>query len=134
MGSRHNLGLMPFKDPQKQKAASARYYQENKDALWKRTQKKRGLWKKRTEELKSNTPCLDCGLQYPHYVMDFDHRPDAEKRFNISHAGSITSTQALEEEIAKCDVVCANCHRHRTFMRNVGKKRSVSRAGPRTGC
>ena len=60
-------------------------------------------------------PCTDCGLEDPR-VMDFDH-VRGEKLFPLAHAvrrGSIRQTQA---ELAKCDVVCANCHRIRHFDR-----------------
>lgn len=66
-------------------------------------------------------PCADCGQSYPHYVMDFDHRPDEVKSFGIASARRMSKT--LEEilaEVQKCDVVCANCHRERTFQRRVG--------------
>lgn len=62
-------------------------------------------------------PCMDCGVEYPYYVMDFDHRPGTVK---IDNPGSMTnrgSERLLREEIAKCDIVCANCHRERTFLR-----------------
>ena len=66
---------------------------------------------------KSNTPCLDCGKIYPWYVMDFDH-VRGEKKFNLSIASNkMWSMEAIEEEMAKCDLVCANCHRIRTFTR-----------------
>lgn len=48
--------------------------------------------------------------------MDFDHRDPAEKSFNISTA--IPSGKGYERvlvEAAKCDIVCANCHRERTW-------------------
>lgn len=61
-------------------------------------------------------PCADCGVQYPPFVMDFDHRNPAEKSFTIS-VGLTHTLDRLAEEIAKCDVVCANCHRVRTFTR-----------------
>lgn len=57
-------------------------------------------------------PCTDCEKTYPPYVMDFDH-VRGEKSFNISR-GKCISKNKLLEEIAKCDVVCANCHRERT--------------------
>ena len=61
-------------------------------------------------------PCLDCDETYPPFVMDFDHRPGEAKRFNLSRAVRLGySPQVVAEEIAKCDVVCANCHRIRTF-------------------
>lgn len=60
-------------------------------------------------------PCKDCGNSYPYYVMDFDH-VRGEKKFNISN-GSRNSFNKLKNEIEKCDVVCSNCHRVRTFNR-----------------
>lgn len=60
-------------------------------------------------------PCADCGKSYPAYVMDFDH-VRGEKRFMLSRAANWAGggLELVEEEIAKCDVVCANCHRVRT--------------------
>lgn len=61
-------------------------------------------------------PCVDCGNSYMPFAMDFDHRFD--KEFNISNAGRITtSIERILKEIAKCDLVCATCHRIRTFNR-----------------
>ena len=61
-------------------------------------------------------PCMDCGMNYPFYVMDFDHVRD-EKRFNISSSYTSYSWKDIIDEIAKCDVVCSNCHRKRTAER-----------------
>ena len=62
-------------------------------------------------------PCIDCGNRYPFYVMDFDHVRGA-KEFSISDARYKSITiHNLEKEIAKCDLVCANCHRIRTYER-----------------
>ncbi len=109
---------MPYKDPKKQKAALARYFQENKGRIRKSQNLKRNLLRRRIQEVKEQTPCKDCGETFPHYVMDFDHLPGTEKLFNITKVSACPSMEALEKEIAKCEVVCANCHRHRTFMRN----------------
>jgi hypothetical protein len=69
-------------------------------------------------ELKASTPCMDCGHQFPFFVMDFDHRPDVEKVQNIARmVNSFASRRAVRAEIAKCDIVCANCHRIRTQQR-----------------
>lgn len=60
-------------------------------------------------------PCVDCGRTYPTYVMDLDH-VRGKKRLAVSRLVSrMVSEAALREEIAKCDVVCSNCHRERTF-------------------
>lgn len=69
-------------------------------------------------------PCADCGIQYPYYVMDFDHRDGALKEFALNSVHRITKRSILRE-IAKCDVVCANCHRERTHQRRLQSKTAV---------
>jgi len=59
-------------------------------------------------------PCVDCGESDP-VVLEFDHLGD--KSFNIAKGLRDRSWDALIDEIAKCDVVCANCHRRRTAVR-----------------
>lgn len=66
-------------------------------------------------EMKSHA-CADCGLQYPYYVMDFDHREGEVKEYELNRIDRM-SMKALLREIEKCDVVCSNCHRVRTYKR-----------------
>jgi Zn-finger protein len=66
------------------------------------------------------SPCHDCGESYPTYVMDFHHRDRKTKIAKVSAMVYKGSLKLLLEEIAKCDLVCANCHRERTF--NKGDK------------
>lgn len=61
-----------------------------------------------------SVPCADCGVRYPWYVMDFDH-VGADKDRNISQAFRYWWPKRLLAEINKCDVVCVNCHRERTY-------------------
>ena len=61
-------------------------------------------------------PCADCGVRYPYYVMHFDHLGAEPKLFNLGRAGA-RAWASIQAEIAKCDVVCANCHAERTFRR-----------------
>ena len=73
------------------------------------------LWLKETKE---NTPCKDCGQYYRYYVMHFDHLPEFEKKFNIGRFKEFTgSLDVVKEEVAKCDLVCGNCHAERTHRR-----------------
>jgi hypothetical protein len=86
--------------------------------------------KDQVRELK-NKPCADFKQTYPYFVMDFDHRDDEVKLFEIADdlATRVVSTYAkLDAEIAKCDVVCANCHRIRTQARLVPNARLTSMA------
>jgi hypothetical protein len=67
-------------------------------------------------------PCVDCGETDP-VVLEFDHLGD--KSFNIAKGLRDRSWDALIDEIAKCDVVCANCDRRRTAIRG-GFARAVA--------
>ena len=77
--------------------------------------------RRRMEELAAlkARPCADCGVQYPPYVMDFDH-VRGEKLFNVSAKAGSMARERRDAEIAKCDLVCANCHRIRTHLRRAG--------------
>ena len=65
---------------------------------------------------KLNKPCKDCKQVFNPWQMDFDHRPGTHKIKNLSQMRRERDKKILEE-IAKCDLVCANCHRQRTWMR-----------------
>ncbi len=66
-------------------------------------------------------PCADCGGVFPRECMDLDH-VRGSKLFSLSNAGSRTLASVLAE-IAKCDAVCANCHRIRTRARAAARGR-----------
>lgn len=70
-------------------------------------------------------PCVDCGVRYNPWQMDFDHRDPAKKLYNVSRI-FLTNRKTLEAEIAKCDPVCSNCHRDRTQRRVHGPRRLLS--------
>ena len=59
-------------------------------------------------------PCADCGERDP-VVLEFDHLRD--KTFDIGSKLIHKAWPAVLAEIAKCEVVCANCHRRRTARR-----------------
>lgn len=63
-------------------------------------------------------PCADCEISYPPYVMHWDHLPDHLKEFNLGD-GKLYSKARVLAEIAKCELVCANCHAERTYQRRL---------------
>lgn len=68
--------------------------------------------------------CADCGLRDP-VVMEFDHL--GEKRSNVARLlGGGATPKRLDEEIARCEIVCVNCHRRRTARRG-GHRRALER-------
>lgn len=65
-------------------------------------------------------PCVDCGGEFPPYLMDFDH-VSGDKLDDICGMRSRTvSRLAIRAEIDKCKVVCATYHRARTPARRLG--------------
>ena len=66
-------------------------------------------------------PCVDCG-ELDAVVLEFDHLRD--KSFDVAQSLPYRSWQSILDEIAKCEVVCANCHRRRTARRR-GSLRAV---------
>jgi hypothetical protein len=97
------------------KSRDAEYYQENKDKYLQYNRDQYARYRKKLNELKS-LPCADCGGTFPPYVMDFDHLEDAIKKFNVGVTKKYNWEETLRE-IAKCELVCANCHRIRTHER-----------------
>lgn len=49
--------------------------------------------------------------------MDFDHLDRKQKMANVAYLVKHGCSAKLLEEIKKCDVICANCHRIRTHER-----------------
>jgi hypothetical protein len=69
------------------------------------------------QTLKEDKPCADCGGVFHQAAMTWDHRPGTVKRCEVSMMVRGFSRQAILDEIAKCDLVCANCHAARTAER-----------------
>lgn len=70
--------------------------------------------------VKQSAVCKDCEKSYPTYVLDFDH-VKGEKNGEVSvMVRRSVSIETLKSEIAKCELVCANCHRVRTHRRSAG--------------
>ena len=82
-------------------------------------ERKRQLRHERTQfliEFFATHPCADCGETDP-VVLEFDHVNAENKRFEIGAALAYRAWETILEEIEKCEVVCANCHRRRTARR-----------------
>lgn len=65
-------------------------------------------------------PCLDCAGSFPACCMEFDH-VRGQKRHNIAEMASWARETVLAE-VAKCELICSNCHRIRTESRRAARK------------
>ena len=79
-----------------------------------------------------DVPCMDgtmCGgKRYDFWIMQFDH-VRGEKLFDLSQASG-RAIQTVKDEIAKCDIVCSNCHADRTYKR----REEALQRGETVGC
>lgn len=106
---------MPYSDPKKQREYAKKHYRQNKQRYLDRNRVNRLKLRKYINSIKETSPCTDCGINYPYYVMDFDHLSDKEGL--IIQFVKANNRKKLEDEIAKCEIVCSNCHRVRSFRR-----------------
>lgn len=68
------------------------------------------------QAIKLERGCKDCGYKAHAEALDFDHTCPQEKKAAVSRIKTL-SLEKLRSEMAKCEVVCANCHRVRTYRR-----------------
>ena len=114
-GVLYNVGM--YKDPLDERARASRrlHYQNNKQQYIDRKLALQAEMRKVLDEIK-DAPCMDCGVKYPPFVMDFDHRDPTQKVDGLARLVRSGSMRKMLAEVEKCDVVCSNCHRIRTFQ------------------
>lgn len=110
-----------------QRESQKKVYQRNPTKRREQNRKNFKRWKNKLQaeidQIKS-VPCMDCGKTYAPIAMDFDHRNGKIKIAGISDmiCGYTASREKIMAEIAKCDIVCAICHRIRTHNRRVAQR------------
>lgn len=107
---------MPYKDPEKQRLAQKTSQVRLRSVQRERDRIRKEENKNKIRELKESTPCADCKLNYPYYVMQFDHVTGV-KVGGIAEFVANRQFKKAWEEIEKCEIVCSNCHAIRTFSR-----------------
>jgi hypothetical protein len=119
---------------QKKKEWHKRHYEENKEA--ERARLKASVKRSRernysyVNEIKETTPCADCDKHFDAVCMDFDHVRGEKVKDIAKMTNACCTLEAIQEEIDKCDLVCANCHRIRTRDRKLENVVRRSQRGP----
>jgi hypothetical protein len=101
-----------------QKVYRRKHYLKNKTKYLAKANKWRKSSRAKLAKLKTNQPCADCKKIYPPYVMDYHHRNNTKKEICIGHQVANIGWGRILEEIKKCDLICANCHRIRTHKKS----------------
>jgi hypothetical protein len=101
-----------------QRPTNVRYYAANREREIARVRQRQVRTTAFLRALRE-VPCADCCGRFAGHQMDFDHRDPVEKAFNLcSSRAALKSREQILAEAAKCDVVCANCHRLRSRRRH----------------
>ena len=105
---------MPYKDPAVRKRKHAKYsrnhYLRNQEDIKQKTAEKNADNKVKWQEYKASLKCTKCGFDHI-AALDFHHIDPNEKEHNVNRLVSNKSFAKAYEEIKKCIVLCANCHR-----------------------
>ena len=119
----NNGGItIPFKDASRRKSYQKKYhegwYAQNGDHRRQQVRDRRRKLKQRYREYKETLSCCECGHSGKDnaWSLDFDHLNPDDKVVSVSHL--VTSGYGWErimEEIEKCQVLCANCHRKKGY-------------------
>jgi len=89
---------------------SKRTYRQRAEYLKKAVTARRKKLKKMAIEYKGGK-CIFCGYDKCNDALDFHHLNSKEKEFGLSVRGLTRSWEKIKEELDKCILVCANCHR-----------------------
>jgi hypothetical protein len=105
---------MPRRDPEKNREYQKKWYRKNKSLQIERNKANRNVKADWFWDYKTKLSCK-CGENHP-ATLDFHHRDSTLKDANISEMMDC-SIEKILEEIAKCEVMCANCHRKLHFAK-----------------
>ncbi len=87
-----------------------RLYSDRRQYLIKAVHKRRKKIRLMAVEYKGGK-CQRCGYKKCIEALEFHHTDPTQKDFNISSKGYTRSWKRVQEELDKCEIVCANCHR-----------------------
>jgi hypothetical protein len=125
---------MPYKDKEVRKAKhkqyAKKYYEKNKASVIKKAKlnkkKNRAEW----QAFKATLSCQKCGQNHP-ATLDFHHIVMDKSNKKLNYLTKIGAYHLAKQEITKCAVLCANCHRiHHYEEKLVGKHKKKKGKGP----
>lgn len=123
---------MPNTDLIKRRETWNRWYQANKQTHHKRVRdharRRRIELREWLNSLKEGKSCVRCGFSHP-AALDY-HHIKGKKLFHLAVAATVGyAREKILKEIAKCELICANCHRVEHLTKSKGV---VAQSGERT--
>ncbi len=89
------------------------HYKENKVHYGNYTKQYRQETRNKIKYYLQQHPCIQCKEIDP-IVLEFDHLKD--KEYNVADMVGKFGWDRIKKEINKCQVLCANCHRRKTYL------------------
>jgi hypothetical protein len=116
---------MPYKDPEIKKAKHKEYsrknYLANQTEIKQKTKTTKSIEKAKWYLFKATLKCVDCGFGHV-AAMDFHHEDPSTKIDSVHRLVNSGKFALAQEEMKKCVVLCANCHRIRHYEERLKKK------------
>ena len=112
---------MPYKDESVRKAyhkqRSRKHYEENREELLAKATARRRQLRAKWHAFKRTLKCTICGFSHP-AALDFHHKDPSKKEAHIHRLLKNGLNDKLKKELAKCIVLCSNCHRIHHYEEN----------------
>jgi hypothetical protein len=113
---------MPAKTKEKRNALNRASYARNKDKRQKINREKKASAKEKWRQYKSTLSCVQCGQNHP-ATLDFHHIEKHPSNLKVNKLVTNHAFKKAIEEIKKCLVLCANCHRIHHHNERLEKKK-----------
>lgn len=113
---------MPYKSLEKRRQYRREWYRHHIDSEKAHVTRRKTEIKKWFENYKKELKCEICGESHP-ATLDFHHKNAKDKKFGINtkvHSGY--SIDLIKQELSKCQVLCANCHRKLHYKTAIFKR------------
>ena len=116
---------MPYKDKivkqTKQKTYASTYYANNKATVIAASKASAKAYKDKWRSFKATLACVKCGQNHP-ATFDFHHIDSSTKEASVNKLLKNRAFKRAMEEVKKCVVLCANCHRIHHHDERIAKK------------
>jgi hypothetical protein len=99
---------------------AAAHYERNKPRWKAQNERRQAEFLAWYTSLKAGKPCAACGRSFHPVAMHWHHLPGTEKSASLGDLAKRGSRKRVLDEIAKCELLCANCHAVRTFLGSNG--------------
>ena len=120
------VSSVPRRDKAKQNEYQRQWYARNKEKAKAAVRNNKAKYRQQWREYKATLKCVNCGFDHP-AALDFHHVIKSPDNQSVNELLRRDAFKAAYEEIKKCVVLCANCHRVHHHDEHLVKKQKRKR-------